>query len=420
MLELSYISLLPLPVYVAIVGSLLLSIGVFLRGFFNMATPELPVLHYRESSLNSHILNKCKLKNRYFSPNFLLSSRHIQTVLPVILPKPDVTYEREYLQMRDKGVVALDWVISPHVKVKRYVYHHQMLTDWLWRSCLSTVCNLHLRVSSFGDPSDLRQVIKYIKLRMPKSQLAAVAYGTGCGLLLSYLGEFGSSALLTVGTCISPCYDVPLRFSSRVSNLYDLVLLLRLKSLLCHHAKALMDVLDIDKAISTWTFSEYDKLVYCPFYGYSDMEQFWEMNNPVRDVDDIEVPVLCVNSLDDPVSACSDIPYDLFKCYPNFLLVATSKGGHCGFLEGFPPKSWADILCLDYIESVVEFTSKNTQHQQHRPRYHSVSGSGNFGSSSSINKSASPNSNYQSNSSSQPRSRCNTLSRKRSTERFTI
>lgn len=238
-------------------------------------------------------------------------------------------------------------------------------------------------------------------------------------LRISSAGEFGSSALLTVGACISPCYDVPLRFSSRVSNIYDLVLLLRLKSLLCRHAKALMDVLDIDKAMSTWTFSEYDQLVYCPFYGYSDMEEFWEMNNPIRDVDDIEVPVLCVNSMDDPVSACSDIPFDLFKCYPNFLLVATSKGGHCGFLDGFPPKSWSDILCLDYIESVVEFTTKSTQTQQHRPRYHTVSGGGHYGSSNCISK-TSPNGNNQNSASGQPRSRCNTLSRKRSTERFTI
>lgn len=236
----------------------------------------------------------------------------------------------------------------------------------------------------------------------------------------SATGEFGSSALLTVGACISPCYDVPLRFSSRVSSLYDLILLFRLKSVLCHHAKALAQVLNIDKAMSTWTFSEYDQLVYCPFYGYSNMEQFWEMNNPIRDVDDIEVPVLCINSLDDPVSACTDIPYDLFKCYPNFLLVVTNKGGHCGFLEGLPPKSWSDILCLDYIESVVEFTTKNNQQQQHRPRYHSMSTSGQYGSSSTINKTNNSGTGSQNNVSSSVRSRCNTLSRKRSTERFTI
>ncbi|GFN85849.1 abhydrolase domain-containing protein 15 [Plakobranchus ocellatus] len=229
------------------------------------------------------------------------------------------------------------------------------------------------KLQSFGDPSDLRQVIKYIRLRWSKSPLAAVAYGTGCGLLMSYLGEFGSSALLTACTCISPCWDTPERFlSSGPRGVYDFLLLLRLKQMLCRHAPALGHVVDAGHALMTaWSLPEFDKAVYCPLYGHKDLDQLWEVNNPIRDVDDIEVPVLCVNSLDDPVSPCdgdetgnSSIPYDLFKCYPNFLLVVTRRGGHCGFMDGFPPKPWADELCLDHVEAVVEFTQKLHAQQQ--------------------------------------------------------
>ena len=88
------------------------------------------------------------------------------------------------------------------------------------------------------------------------------------------------------------------------------------------------------------------------------VEEYWERNNPIRDVDEIAVPVLCINSLDDPFYAGSTIPYDLFRCYPNFLKVATEKGGQCGFLERFPLKSWADCLCLDYLEAVFELTTR--------------------------------------------------------------
>ncbi|CAL1534850.1 unnamed protein product [Lymnaea stagnalis] len=460
MFELSYVSLLPVPVYAAILGSVLLSIGVFLKGFLHKMPPEMPKLYFRESSLNSYVTEKCKLKERLYSPNYWLSYKHVQTVLPVILPKPDVTYEREYLQMRDKGVVAMDWVVHPHVKVKRKTITILVIPPLTEGAAqVSHICykasirgykavvfnrrghgGSYLttpKLQSFGDPADLRQVIKYIKLRMPKSPLAAVAYGTGCGLLMSYLGEFGSSALLTVGVCVSPCYDAPQRFATGGTSLYDLVLLLRLKSLLCQHAKALAPVLDLDKAMSAWTFSEHHRLVYCPLYGYSDLEQFWEMNNPIRDVDDIEVPVLCINSLDDPICACSDIPYDLFQCYPNFLLVVTSKGGHCGFLEGFPPRSWSDTLCLDYVESVVEFTTKNTQQQQHRPRFYTVSNgaqhpsnsnnTSNNTSTSSVKKTTPRTSHaylqniYKNNSVfNLSQSRSGSICRKRGTERFTI
>ena len=289
-------------------------------------------------------------------------------------------------------------------------------------------------------------MVKYLRLRFPKSRLAAVAYGTGCGLLISYLGEFGSSALLSAGACVSPCYDTAERFSGPLRGVYDLLYLLRLKAVLLAHAKALSPVLDVRHALNAWSFRAYEERVYCRMYNYTptaggsgsggggsagaggggggggggvgvgvggagassnsaasngqalgvtsvagggggggalqsqsqaqslpppspsqpppspapsgSVEEYWERNNPIRDVDDIAVPVLCINSLDDPFYAGAVIPYDLFRCYPNFLLVATERGGHCGFLERLPFQSWADCLCLDYLEAVFEFTTR--------------------------------------------------------------
>lgn len=176
-------------------------------------------------------------------------------------------------------------------------------------------------------------------------------------------GEFGSSSLLTVASCISPCYNEPNRFSSELRTNYDLLLLLRLKSVLIRHAKALSSTLDVDKALSSWTFGDFHQAIFGPLYGHKCADEFWEANDCTRDVDDISVPLLCVNSADDPVcQSCSDIPYDLFKCYPNFMLMNTQNGGHCGFWEGFPPKSWVDVLALDYVEAVVEFMTKPPHH----------------------------------------------------------
>ncbi|ESO84671.1 hypothetical protein LOTGIDRAFT_131783 [Lottia gigantea] len=310
---------------------------------------------------------------------------HVQTILSAILPRPDVNFDREYLQMRDKGIVALDWVMSAQPKIKKrstiLLIIPSITADALSAGALCHSANQRgfktvvfnrrghggsvlttPKLQSPGDPSDLRQVVKYIKLKYPKSKIAAVAYGTGCGLLISYLGEFGSSSLVAVGVCISPCYDVSERFSHAMSSIYDYIFLFRLKAILCNHSKALSEVIDMNKAMQSATFQEYDASVYCKLYGYDNMDEFWDRNNPIRDVDDISVPVLCINSLDDPFNAESDIPYDLFKYYPNFLLVATDRGGHCGFLEGIPQKYWADHLCLDYIDAVLEFTIKGYTH----------------------------------------------------------
>ena len=87
----------------------------------------------------------------------------------------------------------------------------------------------------------------------------------------------------------------------------------------------------------------------------------------MRDVDDISTPVLCINSLDDPICTKDNIPHELFEFYPNFMLVTTENGGHCGFLEGNLNKlqSWADKTAIDYLTSVIEFMNKyETNHKK--------------------------------------------------------
>ena len=325
------------------------------------------------------------------------------------------------------------------------------------------------------------QVLKYLQNRCPNSRLVAVSYGTGCSLLISYLGEFGSSAILEASACVSPCYDDDGgMFKDQIKNVYAFIYLLKLKAILLRHAKALSAFVDVKRALCVWNFREYDEQVYFQMYkkrsssvrqsvvsydcvdekikksnsffipsnvivtttstpavfstdwqrinsnreqklsgqkfrnsnnsdsvrsnalnenalrpqnkmasssifrsfslssvrqhqqsrsqnsSYStltwsnpkNVEEYLEWNNPLRDVDDIAVPVLCINSLDDPTFDCKHIPYDLFQCCPNFLLVTTNHGGHCGFYERFSLHSWADCLCLDYVDAVLDLTMK--------------------------------------------------------------
>ncbi len=50
-----------------------------------------------------------------------MKNTHVQTLLSAVLksgPEHDIIFEREYLQMKDKGIVALDWAKIPHNKRK--------------------------------------------------------------------------------------------------------------------------------------------------------------------------------------------------------------------------------------------------------------------------------------------------------------
>jgi len=304
----------------------------------------------------------------------------MQTILSFLIPQPEVLFRRKYFQLRDDGVIALDWVIANSA---RRIHDRTSIVIVLpgltgGPESVADICKEASRrgfravvfnkrghgnsplttpkLQSFGDTSDLRQVLKYIRDLYKHAKISAIGVSSGSGLLVSYLGEYGSSTYLSTAVCISPGYSAKELYENGTNNLYQWGMLQGLKLLLANHSDALASVIDVDKALQSRNISEFEEKVYCKLYGFKDLDDYWEKNDPMREVDEIAIPVLCINSLDDPVCPSGIIPFDLFSVLPNFLLVTTEHGGHCGFFEGCQPESWANRLSIDYIEAVLQFS----------------------------------------------------------------
>ena len=283
--------------------------------------------------------------------------------------------------MSDKGIIALDWGRGKTKKLRKKspvlfvlpgltgdaVSVSHLCAEASKRGFRPVVFNKRghggsplttPKLQSFGDPTDVRQALKYIKGKFPHADLTAIGFSAGSALLASYLGEYGSSTYLTAGVCISPGYDADALFNGALKQPYDWLLSLSLKRLLIKHAGVLAKVIDVDAAMRSKTLIQFEEIVYSKMYGFENMEQYWEKNNPNRDLDDVAIPVLCISSMDDPVCSKDLIPFELFKVYPNFMLVLTERGGHCGFIEGPQMEYWADKTAMDFIEAVMEFTHK--------------------------------------------------------------
>lgn len=168
-------------------------------------------------------------------PRSWLSGPHLQTLCHFVLPVgPGPELAREYLQLSDDGLVALDWVVGPCARSRRVTNAGSLPAVLLvipnaWGRLTRNVLGLCLlalergyypvifhrrghhgcplvspRLQPFGDPSDLKEAVTYIRFRHPAAPLFAVSEGSGSGLLLSYLGECGSSSYVTGAACISP------------------------------------------------------------------------------------------------------------------------------------------------------------------------------------------------------------------------
>lgn len=90
-----------------------------------------------------------------------------------------------------------------------------------------------------------------------------------------------------------------------------------------------------------------------------DWPSYWERNEPLRDADEVAVPVLCLCSQDDPLlPPLSTVPEGLFHNSPYFLLAVTKQGGHCSFMheDGHGgTTSWSHSVVLEHFRVVADF-----------------------------------------------------------------
>lgn len=370
----------PASFILTVFGTMLVTILLYIKLCLS-SCENLPKLYYKESTFNSHILHKCLALKRPFKQKWLTTNAHIQTLLWIFLPRAPVRFEREYLQMSDKGVIALDWTIEPLCNLKRssplLLVFPGITSD---SQSVGQICVLAMKkgfrtvvfnyrghgnsylttskLQSFGDPQDVRQVIQYIRQKHPKSQLFALSVSSGSIPLFSYLGEYGSSAHLKASVFISPIYEISELTLKSLPWFYEFLLLMGLKRILLKHSQSICKHIDIMDAMQSWNILTYIEKVYTKFSESGSINQYLERFDPMRDVDDISVPVMCINSKDDPIWRQENIPYDIFQYYPNMILVSSEKGGHCGFYEGDGRcTSWAEDVSIEYLLAVLEFNS---------------------------------------------------------------
>ncbi|XP_042627152.1 protein ABHD15 isoform X2 [Cyprinus carpio] len=222
-----------------------------------------------------------------------------------------------------------------------------------------------VKLQQFGDPTDLREAVRYIRYRQPAGQIYAVSESTGSGLLLSYLGECGSSSYVTAAACLSPVFRCQSWFESGPTWLFHWALLLYQKICLSRYKTVLGELVHTDNLFSSCSLKAMEEALFChsglkgtTTEGAGSWEVYWEHNDPLRDIDEVAIPVLCVCSQDDPIRGDphATLPLELFESNPHFFLLLTNHGGHCGFStsdEG--PIVWSHQAVLEFFRATTDF-----------------------------------------------------------------
>ncbi|KAK6473295.1 protein ABHD15-like [Huso huso] len=372
---------------------------------------ERPQLICKPSTLAHYLLQHCGSLGRPCTPDWPWLDPHLQTLCSLVWPLAgsEIDFARDHLQLRDGGIVALDWAVGVTIRNWKATGPSSsssppvlIIIPNSWGRLTPHVlglCRLALEqgfypvvfhrrgqggcplvtpsVQQFGDPSDLMEAVSYIRFSHPSAALLAVSEGSGSGLLLSYLGECGSSSYLTCAACISPVFRGQQWFESPLPWLYRWALLLYQKLNLCRYSTALSEVMDTHRLFSCTSLQQFEELQFCTGgtgkQSSLNWESYWERNEPLRDADEVAVPVLCLCSWDDPIRGDprTTLPLELFETSPFFLLALTHWGGHCGFQKesGHGDSGthfWSQAVLMEYFRVVAEFFRAEERRSQGR------------------------------------------------------
>ncbi|XP_019943459.2 protein ABHD15 [Paralichthys olivaceus] len=339
----------------------------------------------KPSALANYLLKHCRTFSHY-SPRVgwtWRASAFLQSAYEACWPYDSpVQFVRDNLQLSDDGLVALDWAVPSYQKRRRTSSHSTSpilliipnsfgkITRNVLKLCEAALAHGYLpavfnrrshnntplttlKLQQFGDPADLREAVRYIRHRQPAGRLYAVSESSGSGLLLSYLGECGSSSYVTAAVCLSPMFRCQSWFENGLCWPLQWALVLYQKICLSRYRTVLGETIKTDSLFSSCSLRSLEEALFCQTgpegpapsaaaaaTGSSGStntsgtwEAYWERNEPLRDVDEVAIPVLSVCARDDPVrgDTHSTIPLELFETNPHFFLLLTDRGGHCGF-----------------------------------------------------------------------------------------
>ncbi len=308
-----------------------------------------------------------------FQPPRFLRNGHVQTILPVILPRQvRLLVEPERLELADGDFLDLDWsrmgrdrlAILTHglegCSTQTYIRGLAAallaagwdVLAWNFRGC-SGEPNRLLRAYHSGETGDLGAVIDRA-VAAGYGRVALVGFSLGGNVVLKYLGEAPPHPSVKAAIAISAPVDLAAcarKLDQRWSNrLYLRRFLVSLAGKIEAKARLYPDRLDARGVRRMRSFQEFDDRYTGPMHGFRDAADYWTLSSARQFLTRITVPTLLLQPRNDPFLAPEAYPWPEAEASENVFLEAPESGGHVGFLDlqhGLQP--WSERRCAQFL-----------------------------------------------------------------------
>lgn len=307
-----------------------------------------------------------------YRPSGILKLRHVNTMYPYLLRKPaNPPYERTRMETPDGDFVDLDWLRSGAANVailchglegssgSQYIQHTAVLLHaqgWdvcalNYRSC-SGQLNRTPTMYHSGFTQDLHEVVT---TQMEQyDTIGLVGFSLGGNMILKYLGDGRLPIDEKVKAAVTMSVPTDLAGSSaKIGAWYNYPYEVRFLKTLLPKMRAkqeqhpdVIPLASIQKVNSLVTFDDYFT---GPLHGFRDAAAYYSQCNSLQFLDQISLPTLLINALDDPFLSAASHPFDIAASSKYLHFKAPKFGGHVGFTTFGQLNYWNEIETLTFL-----------------------------------------------------------------------
>jgi predicted alpha/beta-fold hydrolase len=210
-----------------------------------------------------------------------------------------------------------------------------------------------------GLSGDVAAVMRFFVDRHNLQSIALIGYSMGGNLILKLAGELGKTPPPQLHSVIGISPVIDLAPSSDALHLlqnriYEMKFVRAMTRRFRRKAALFPRAFDPNRAIGIGSLRDFDERIIALYSGFAGAEDYYYRVAAARVIDQITVPTLILNSLDDPFIRLASDTRDKILSNPNITFLETAQGGHCAFLAQPNPATgydgyWAEHTLVRFI-----------------------------------------------------------------------
>jgi predicted alpha/beta-fold hydrolase len=357
--------------------------GYFLFCVYQNITSN-TALFYNPTEINDNIINTCpsiKLKN--FKPYFFLPTELLQLLTQLFIRGPkeeDIFIDREDV---NHGGVFLDWVTMKNLPTnpngpvllilpgitgtKSDAYVMNLCRDGIKNGYRVVVYQYRVISPEMVYPTDgYIQLIEDLDCAVDKilskdqCKIYAIGCSYGANKIVNYLGNKNYKIKKICGAVsISNPFDLLVSSRFLYNTFHDSILLYicqkALEKLLPVFEKDNKFNVDIHKAQTCVSLRDFDDAIIRRLTGFKSVDAYYRGISCVNYIQNVNVPLLCINAKDDHLTTSKGIPFDDISLNSNIILIVTDKGSHVCFTNNdsfLSPTQWFNAPAIQFINAI--------------------------------------------------------------------